>query len=250
MNDHNLDDLIIDTIEPKNKKNKSLLTIIALLIIVLIVAIILTKTLLKTPETDELTFEENMSEMIAPELKLQEPTVKKSIEVSKPKEEPSLSEIIEEKITTSQKPKEIVEETPKEEVKEETTAVLTQDASIQETAKMPKEEVNTAPIVIKKEPKTIKKPKVIEKPKVIKKPKVVESSKKYYVQVGSFKTSNPSTRLLSVIRSSGFKYHISDADNNGNKKLLIGPYQTRAEIDKVRTKVRERINKDAFVVER
>jgi len=240
MNDHNLDDLIIDTIEPKNKKSKSLLTIIALLIIVLIVAIILTKTLLKTPETDELTFEENMSEMIAPELQLQEPTVKKSIEVSKPKEEPSLSEIIEEKITAAEKPKETVKETLKEEAKE----VVTQVESIHETPKVPKEEVSTEPIVIKKEPKAIKKPQVIEKPKVIK------SSTKYYVQVGSFKTSNPSTRLLSVIRSSGFKYHISTADNNGNKKLLIGPYQTRAEIDKIRTKVRERINKDAFVVER
>ena len=105
MNDHNLDDLIIDTVAPKNNKTKSLLTVIALFIVVLIVAIILTKTLLKSPENDELNFEENISEMIAPELKLQEPS--KEVKVAKPKEkeELSLSTIIKEKITAPEEVK-------------------------------------------------------------------------------------------------------------------------------------------------
>lgn len=90
MHDHNLDDLIIDNIEPKNSKTKSLLTIIALLIVVLIVAIILTKTLLKVPNNSALAFEENITEMIAPELKLKEPA-----RVTQTKKEPSLSNMIE-----------------------------------------------------------------------------------------------------------------------------------------------------------
>ena len=90
MHDHNLDDLIIDNIEPKNSKTKSFLTIIALLIVVLIVGIILTKILLKTPNDDRLAFEENTTDMIAPELKLKE-TPKSQIE----KEELSLSKVIE-----------------------------------------------------------------------------------------------------------------------------------------------------------
>ena len=90
MHDHNLDDLIIDNIEPKNSKTKSFLTIIALLIVVLIVGIILTKILLKTPNDDRLAFEENTTDMIAPELKLKE-SPKSQIE----KEEPSLSKVIE-----------------------------------------------------------------------------------------------------------------------------------------------------------
>lgn len=90
MHDHNLDDLIIDNIEPKNSKTKSFLTIIALLIVVLIVGIILTKILLKTPNDDRLAFEENTTDMIAPELKLKE-TTKSQIE----KEELSLSKVIE-----------------------------------------------------------------------------------------------------------------------------------------------------------
>lgn len=90
MHDHNLDDLIIDNIEPKNSKTKSFLTIIALLIVVLIVAIILTKILLKTPNGNRLAYEENMTELIAPELQLKETTTSEEL-----KKEPSLSNMIE-----------------------------------------------------------------------------------------------------------------------------------------------------------
>jgi len=93
MHDHNLDDLIIDNIEPKNSKTKSFLTIIALSIVVLIVAIILTKILLKTPNGNRLAFEENTTEMIAPELQLKETPKSQKV-----KEEPSLSKIIESKL--------------------------------------------------------------------------------------------------------------------------------------------------------
>lgn len=93
MHDHNLDDLIIDNIEPKSSKTKSFLTIVALLIVVLIVAIILTKILLKTPNGNGPAFEENTTEMIAPELKLKETAKPEKI-----KEAPSLSNIIESKL--------------------------------------------------------------------------------------------------------------------------------------------------------
>ncbi len=92
MHDHNLDDLIIDNIEPKNSKTKSFLTIIALLIVVLIVAIILTKILLKTPDKNALAFEEDTTELIAPELQLKETPEPQNV-----KEEPLLSNMIESK---------------------------------------------------------------------------------------------------------------------------------------------------------
>ena len=84
MNDHNLDDLIIENIKPKNGKAKSILTIIALLIVVLIVGIILTKIILKDPNTDQIALEKENSEMISPELTLQNATKE---EIAKPKEE-------------------------------------------------------------------------------------------------------------------------------------------------------------------
>ncbi|UPT77947.1 SPOR domain-containing protein [Sulfurovum sp. XGS-02] len=112
MHDHNLDDLIIDNIEPKNSKTKSLLTIIALLIVVLIVAIILTKILLKTPDQNRLAFEEDTTELIAPELQLKETPKSEKV-----KEEPSLSNVIE------SKPQAPVVETKKESIKQSTVVV-------------------------------------------------------------------------------------------------------------------------------
>ena len=257
MNDHNLDDLIIDTIAPKSNKTRSLLTIIALLIVVLIVAIILTKTLLKSPENSELLFEENLSESIAPELKLQEPS--KEVKVAKPKEEVSLSTIIEEKITApdeetkTEVPEEV--ETPKIEEKENPVVetikepiTITEEVSkpVEKEIQKPKEEI-TKPVikpVVKTSPKSVKKPTVNKKV-----PKTTTTGR-YYVQVSSFKSANPSNRLLSVIKSSGFTSHVSPPDRTGYKKLLIGPYKTRADVDKARDIVRDRILKSAFVVER
>ncbi|EIF50212.1 SPOR domain-containing protein [Sulfurovum sp. AR] len=112
MHDHNLDDLIIDNIEPKNSKTKSFLTIIALLIVVLIVAIILTKILLKTPDENRLAFEEDTTELIAPELQLKE-----TPEPKKVKEEPSLSNIVE------SKPQTPLVETKKESIEPSTVVV-------------------------------------------------------------------------------------------------------------------------------
>jgi len=259
MNDHNLDDLIIDDIQPKNDKTKSLLTIVALLIVVLIVAIILTKTLLKSPTNPELDLEESNSEMIAPELKLQEKP-----KVTKAKEDDlSLSNIIEKELTA-----------PKAEIKEETIAI-DEDAVTVEKVKPAIEEpiVEQKPTIEKEEtnkikvsepevkqielpkvltpkveaPKTVTKPKTA--PKVVEKPRVAPnaiSGVKYYVQVGSFAKA-PSVRLLSVLKNSGFAYSVSAPEANGNKRVLIGPYRSRTEVDKALKVVRDRITKGAFV---
>ena len=242
MNDHNLDDLIIDTIAPKNNKTKSLLTIIALLIVVLIVAIILTKTLLKSPENSELIFEENLSETIAPELKLQESS--KVVKVAKPKEEVSLSTIIEEKITAEEETKTEEKKIPAEETIKETLTVTEEVTSVPEVSKPVEKEIIKPKAEVKPSPKAIKKSTVSKKV-----PKAT-STGGYYVQVSSFKSANPSSTQLSAIRNRGFTSHITAPDRTGYKKLLIGPYKTRAEIDKIRAEVKAHINKNAFVVQR
>lgn len=274
MNDHNLDDLIIDTIEPKNNKTKNLLTLVALFIIVLIVGIILSKTLLKTPENDELVFEENLTEMIAPELKLQ-----KSAEIAKPKEESSLSTVIDEK--PIEQKSEVKAPEVKAPISNPSEAAHEEGKNIEEKQPAVTEEKKTETTEIKP-PVTIKPKPAIELP-VTQTPENKESAKKaihspskpkvektkntttkstapkhapktsatgkYYVQVGSFK-QNPSPRFLNVIKSSGFAYHITSPDRTGYKKLLIGPYRTRAEVDKARDVIRDRIHKSAFVVEK
>ena len=249
MNDHNLDDLIIDNIEPRNRKTKSFLTIIALFIVVLIVAIVLTRILLNSPENEDMIIEENATEYIAPELKLQE----KPEEVEKI-DAPSLQNIIEEKPKAPEvkvaepvsipQPEEAVKkeiEIPKPEPVEVPKTKVETPSPVKEVEK--KEE----PVVIKpvEEKPVVQKP-VVKKP-VVKKPTIPEEQ--YYIQVGSF-SKDPSARFLSVIKNSGFDYHITKADTKGTKKLHIGPYKTRAEVDVALKQVRDRINKSAFVIKK
>lgn len=282
MNDHNLDDLIIDNIEPKNAKTKSFLTIIALLIVVLIVAIILTKIILKDPNADKIAFEENNTELVSPELTLQS-----AAEPKPAKKEPELSNIIENALKTPAPVEEVAKETvertkevvqaPKQpEVK---TAAekekLQQEYAEIRKARVEKEKAEKAEAEAKKEemkkeeeakkaeikkevPKT-EKPvptQVIEKAKErptgkpvnVPAPKPV-TSQTYYIQVGSF-TQTPSSRFLSIIKNSGFDYKITPATSSGTKKLLIGPYKDRKSVDTALVRVRDRINKSAFVVKK
>ena len=226
MHDHNLDDLIIDNINPKNTKTKSFLTIIALAIIVLIVAIVLTKIVLKKPHND-LLLKEDTSEMISPELTLtqteeahvQKPTIQKPA-VQKPKiTTPSLDKP--EPIKPSIVPK--IEIEP---IKEEPTRVQISDL-FNEKATNNQQEKNP----------------------IVNIPTIEEHTNLYYIQVGSF-SKTPSKRFLSIIRKSGFTYSITKASANGIKKLLIGPYQTRSEIATVLIQVKDRINKSAFIIEK
>ena len=233
MHDHNLDDLIIDNINPKNTKTKSFLTIIALAIIVLIVAIVLTKIVLKKPHND-LRVKEDTSEMISPELTLtqteeesvQKPTVQKP-EITKntlDKPEPIIPTIISK---TEPKPKPSI--APKieiEPIKEEPTPVKISDLFNEKAANNQQ-----------------------EKNPIVNIPTIEENTNLYYIQVGSF-SKTPSKRFLSIIHKSGFTYSITKASTNGIKKLLIGPYQTRSEIATVLTQVKDRINKSAFIIKK
>jgi len=267
MHDHNLDDLIIDNIEPKNRKTKSFLTIVALLIIVLIVAIILTKILLTSPANKEIIIEEETTEVIAPELKLQEASSKtKTVpKTEKTENELSLSNIIEQKIKapvpeapkpkaaekpkTVKKPKPIATPVPikKEEkiedVLKETVSITKEYTQIPQQVEKPVKVTEVPKVKKVEEPK---KELVVPKPVLPPKPVSVTT---YYIQVGSF-SQNPSSRFLSVIKNSGFNYKITAPSSKGIKKLLIGPYDSRASADTALVRVRDRINKSAFVVKK
>jgi DedD protein len=241
MNDHNLDDLIIDTHTTKNAKMKGFLTIIALLIIVLIVAIILTKIILKDPDTNQDELMESNKEMISPELTLQDHTDEKSDENN------AFSEMIEsgpEVPDTEEIAKAIV---VTEEEKHKATAPKNVPDATKPNADSRKEIVK---LPIDPTPKpTIKKTPPSAKPIVTKVPKQTATlnGETFYIQVGSFsKTPDRNSRLISAIRKNGYHYRIITAPN-GMKKVLIGPYRSRPAVDKAIIRVKDRINKNAFV---
>ena len=292
MNDHNLDDLIIDNINPKNPKAKSLLTIIALAIVVLIVAIILTKVILKEPKDKLAINQENNSEMISPDLTLQNAVKKEIIQEKLSLEtnnkrldtDTDTDTIISSKtITTAKKetftksnaPKKTIKDKVVEKIKtEETkpkTVEITQDifddeietSSNNEAEKLAQEKEATKKKKLAKQERAKQKAiaaKKLAKQKAAKETKRKEENRKkastqnqgsgrYYIQVGSFRQS-PSKQFLSIIKKSGFNYKITTPSSSGSKKLLIGPYASRASADNALSRVRDRINKSAFVTKR
>ncbi len=266
MNDHNLDDLIIDNIDPKNSKTKSFLTIIALAIVVLIVAIILTKVILNDPDDKLAIEEENNSEMISPELTLQNIIKKDIVEdklslesTQKPKFGPVVGSEAKTDSIETLKPSTIPEKKTEIEVKPKTVEIssepLNNDDEMKRQAAKEKlaEQKRQEEIARQEEQKLAAKRKAEEKAKKEAKRKkehpVKQTNHTYYIQVGSFKQT-PSSQFLAVIKKSGFDYKITPPSRSGTKKLLIGPYKSRAEVDAALVQVRDRINKSAFVVKK
>ncbi len=284
MNDHNLNDLIIENIEPKNAKAKSVLTIVALLIIVFIVAIIMTGVFLDNKDENNNTLaEKNDTEMISPELTLQSVTAEKS-----EKDGPKLTDIIEEKLKAPVvKDKEAavaLEKTPaavktKKEPVEKPVEKEPMQASLsdKEETVTPKADVIVAAPANKKvvEPKAVtidksfeETPDSTEKEVVALTPKANKSTAtpkqhtsspqtkshkalagNFYIQVGSF-SHTPSAKYLGHIRNNGFHYLISQPTATGSKKLLIGPYRDRHDATAALTRVKDLVNKNAFVVKK
>ncbi len=251
MNDHNLDDLIIDTDTHKQSKAKGFLTIIALLIVVLIVAIILTKIILKTPEVQNPELADTNSEVISPELTLKPDTPSEASE-----EEDDLSKMIKSELDSSDSSSDTQQETVKEETvtvnaSQTQTTVPSENKTETKTASTASTQPKTSEVVAipTREPapvehKTTAAPKA-HKPKITQPASRLPSA--YYVQVGSFsKTPSADSRLIHAIRSSGYHYVVFNAPN-GMKKVLIGPYKNRAAADKAIVPIKSRINKSAFV---
>jgi len=72
----------------------------------------------------------------------------------------------------------------------------------------------------------------------------------YYIQIGSF-IGKPKSGLLSTITRNGYQYKIIKFPKDGKmiNKLLIGPYMQRDKATKVLQKIRQTIQKDAFIAE-
>jgi len=288
MNDHNLDDLIIDTIEPKSAKTKSALTIFALLIVVVIVGIVLFRIISDGTSTNNNPYGDNNSlsnesenEMVEPELRLAK--VSKKAEKKTPQveemindneesgnKEPKLNKIIEEELNK-----------PVTDKKPETPVILEAETVPVETVKKETHEIEVKPVVVttpkvdiqavditsesEQEPEVVKETVTEKAPVAV--PEVKEPVKKastakavthepaaaahvsYYIQVGAYKQS-PSKQLIRSIKNNGFNYKLTAPSARGTKKLLIGPYSNRNSVDNALVRVRDHINKSAFVIKR
>jgi len=112
---------------------------------------------------------------------------------------------------------------------------------------LPKKTVTKKVVAKKETPKKVVQKKV-EKKKKAEKKNTTSLSGAYYIQVGSFSQA-PSRQFLGIIKSSGFNYKIM-AGRSGSSKLLIGPYVNRVSAMDALPRVKDRINKSAFVVKK
>jgi len=266
MNDHNLDDLIIEEeISQGSDKTKGILTIVALLIVVLIIAIAFTKVVLKEPKVDAVV-KNDSAKFRSPDLKVQKHKIKKDkksdivdtqdidtkpkvvqrTEIEKPvikHTTPKVEEESEPIVEAETKPI-AVEKPDSEDIVKQKPKPVVEKVVITDEFEQVETKVDTTPKVSIKpvKPVTLNKPKP-----VVHSPVKTDNAKysKYYIQVGSF-SKEPNGKFLGVIKKSGFHYTILPT-SRGVKKLLIGPYKSRAEVDKALPQVRDRINKSAFV---
>ncbi len=262
MQDHNLDDLIIEE-KPEKGKGKGILAIIVLLIAILIIALIMTRIFLDNSDGNStVVTEEKQADLISPELQLD--SSDHDLEADK-KELDQLSSILEDELTNKVptdekkqtnemiKPDTMQIDEAKEPSKPTIDIQVSSPAKKQAIAPVKQKPIKREPIKqqpVKQKPVVNKiapqKPQhvITAQPVVHKRPKSHQKSSgstgNYYIQVGAF-TKQPSSRFLSIITSSGFRYKLS------NGKLLIGPYSNRNSAKRDLPRVKDKINKGAFI---
>ncbi len=77
-------------------------------------------------------------------------------------------------------------------------------------------------------------------------PEAVSAQQAYYIQTGSF-NHKPTDFYLKTLRNMG---HAPVVRNEGEYKVLVGPYRTEAQARKALKEIRSRVNKGAFLTRR
>ncbi len=113
---------------------------------------------------------------------------------------------------------------------------------------LPKTTITVPSNVSSQQMKTMKKAIVIKTPMKNIEQRSVKGN--FYIQIGSF-IGKPKSGLLYTITRNGYQYKIIKFPKNGRtiNKLLIGPYKSRQDAVSVLSKVRQHIQKDAFIAE-
>jgi len=108
-------------------------------------------------------------------------------------------------------------------------------ASIKETTKTKKVEHKIKHIIKKSTPK--KRPNRVHT-------NAISYGGNIYIQVGSF-SKGPSASFIDKIRSAGFKYRIKEV--NGYRRVLVGPFKTKSDAQRVLGRVKSKISPSAFI---
>ncbi len=246
-NEHELDNIMLDSNEPikdedTNKKKYLVLGII--LVVLFLLTIIVIRLLTGDDKEDSFTsskadslemkkleensnIEENFQKII-------NERIKKDAQTEESSTQAVTSEEKIEAINTKQESKEEIAQSTLDEtikkIEEKTKEIKQAEKKVAETKPVVKK-----PVVKKVEPKKSVKD-------LVKSASSNEVISGYFVQIGAF-TKTPSTNYINKIRSAGLKYKVYKVEVKGKmyNKVLIGPYSSRAQakdnIDNIKNKL-------------
>lgn len=270
-----LDDLIINENinTDKNSNTKNILTMIGLVLAVLIGAILLTKTILEEPQKPKIPVEENLtnSALIRADTNESNGSGINDSTIQETNVDEQIVDDINATVGTSKTEQNRTNATMPSEVTAPAGAVAAKKIIEKQTHKpipvknKANAEQNTKTKSVKKDQnktntksvtttlksetlKTADTPKSETKPTVkntnTKKEQI--SSETYYAQVGAF-SNKPNDEFISIIKKNGYSYKVVSG-KNGSSKILIGPFDGKEKANAALAKIRDRINKSAFLV--
>lgn len=233
LHTNELDDIVLEKIEKKDRMKRYLLIGASLALIFIIVI-----GIVKMVSDSSATPQESLID--TNEIITQSETSPKSDEFQ---EVPIVSE----------------PETKDEEVQQVINEVINQEKNLaqqektepiqQKTTSKPQPTKPTA--ATKAKPITKKEAKPANEKKVTKKPAPAPIAKKgsYYIQVGAFLKYAPDKKFLASIKKAGFSYIIKEFNINGKKvrRVYVGPFTSRKEASRYLPKIRAKISKNAFI---
>jgi len=229
-----LNDIILNK-NDTNNNNKKIIFAVATLGVILIIVVVLMNSL-SSDTTNNLPKAQAPEAILPPEPKMNEELASEPLfqEIEVIEDEPSYDEnldMIAKKLKQESEEKDLVVENVK-----------------------PKKPLHKQPVEVKVEktkPSVKKVEKHIEKKKPSANHKIEKSTtKKHYIQVGSFSIYKPNKKFLKSITDNGFSYKFHEVIVNGKsiKKVLVGPFGSRKDAKNALKTVRDTVIAGAFIV--
>ncbi len=236
LHNNELDDIVLEKYEKKNRIKKYLLIGGSILLIFIIVISIVKIVTDSSSAPQEALIEEQTSSI-------------SSVEDNYEEEVPIVSES--EKEPSDEEFKKVIDDVMKKEKSLEKKEL----APSKSTTHVQKPQQKSAPSKRTSEPKKItprQNNKVTSQKTVtqIKKSSPKTAAKgNVYIQVGAFLKYDPDKEFLHTIKRQGFNYIVKTYNLNGKivKRVYIGPFTSKKEAAKYLPKVRKTISKNAFV---
>ncbi len=247
-----LNDIILNQGDGGNGNKKILLAVASLAIILIIIVVIMNSLQSNNIENLPKPILPKEPQVVAKKIIDEDPLFEPIDVVEEPSDVANIDQITKKlKEESLQK-----EQSHRDEIEE---AVIIEEPPKKAQEVVAKKAKETIKPLVEKKPVAEKKPIVEKKPVVVKaptvhKPKTGYTTKvihgKHYIQVGSFSQYAPNKTFLRKITGNGYSYTYYKVTVKGKtiNKVIIGPFNSKAEARRALSTIRKRIERGAFII--